>query len=55
MLTGGMDLLVFGILFRLDGFVGGVDPSLLLRARSRLASLCGGRNLRTVAASARPI
>ena len=55
MLVSGLDLIGFGISYRLDGFVGGVDPILLLRARARLASFCGGRNMRSSAALARPL
>ena len=47
MLVGGLDLLDFGVRFRLDGFIGGVNPSLLNRARSRLAIFCRGRNMRS--------
>ena len=53
--TRGLDLLQFGITFRMDGVVCGFDPNLLLRARSRLSDFTAGRRVASVAALARPI
>ena len=54
-LTRGLDLTSVGVFFMLDGLCWGFDPNLLAGARSRLAQFSAGRNMRSVAALARPL
>ncbi|CAE7902920.1 unnamed protein product [Symbiodinium necroappetens] len=55
LMVQGIDRSDFGIGFRLDGLVVGVDSELFLRARASLGRFVQGRSVGTKAALARPI